>query len=86
MARTPVQTESPAAVAELPAQTPPTPELRTVEAWQEKKKAPAHALAAARVLQGWAEGRQVTEADFEKALDNALNLRVGGSPLSQKKE
>lgn len=79
---------APAPAVDAPAPVPvPPPVVRlSVEDWEAKKQPAPHALAAARVLQNWAEGRQVTEAEFDDALSSALNVRVGGTAPSQKKE
>lgn len=70
--------------SEVPAAAPPV--RKDVDAWAREKATPVHFLVGAKVLHGWAKGRHVTEAEFDAALSAATNLRVGGSPSSQKKE
>jgi hypothetical protein len=51
-------------------QTPADPR-RPFEEWVAAKKPAAWLAAAARAMQGWAIGREVTEHQFDKALEAA---------------
>jgi hypothetical protein len=52
-------------------------ERRTVEQWQELKKTPAIAFAAAKGLMGWVVGAEISEGDYDQAIDDAMNVRIG---------
>jgi hypothetical protein len=53
------------------------PERRAFEAWVEAKRPEAWRSAAARAMRGWAIGREVTEAEFDEALEAAGAVRIG---------
>lgn len=44
----------------------------TVEHWFAAKKTPAHIVASARVLNGWAIGRALTEKQFDEGIQKTL--------------
>lgn len=52
-------------------------EKRTFEAFAEEKKPAAWKAAAARAMRGWPIGFEVTEAEFEKALEDAGEIVLG---------
>jgi hypothetical protein len=49
----------------------------TVESWAKKKKSDPFLVAAARGLKGWVPTSEVSEADFDKALQDAGNVQLG---------
>jgi hypothetical protein len=49
----------------------------TVEKWAKDKKADPFLVAAARGLRKWLPNTEVSEADFERALQEAGNVRLG---------
>lgn len=51
-------------------------ELLPFEAWAERKKVPAWKLSATRAHENWPAGREVTEADFARALHQACNVAL----------
>lgn len=67
-----IETETPAAEAEVPA--PELETIKTVEAWAEELGSPKWKFAGARMLHAWPIGRELTRADYEAALDAAANV------------
>ncbi len=51
----------------------PAKELFTVEQLAQRTNVPGWALAGAKVAYGWGEGKEMTEAEFKKAVDKWLN-------------
>lgn len=51
----------------------PKPETKTFEQWAIDLETPTWLLAAARVKHGWGYGQELTQVDFEAALDAAAN-------------
>jgi hypothetical protein len=47
------------------------------ETWVEAKKPPAWLAAAARAMRGWPIGREVTEQEFDDALEAAGQVAIG---------
>lgn len=58
-----------------------SPQVRPVETLAEEANVPAWELAALRQATGWAEGRQVTQDEFDSALGQLRNRPVGGGAL-----
>jgi len=52
--------------------------LKTFEAWAAAKSSAEWRVAAARVGQGWPAGLEMTEGDFDKALDDAALVGSAG--------
>lgn len=52
--------------------------LKTVSAWAGEKCLASWQMAALLRAMGWAGDKQVNEADFNKALGQAMNRRQGG--------
>ena len=53
--------------------------LKTVSAWINEKRLASWQSAALLRANGWADDKQVTEADFVKALGTAMNRKQGGN-------
>lgn len=51
-------------------------ELKPFEQWAEAKKTPDWLLAATKASADWPMGREVTETEFDEAVDRALNLKM----------
>jgi hypothetical protein len=49
------------------------PDRQAVEAWASELATPAWAFAAARMKHSWPEGRQLSRADYEKAVKAATS-------------
>jgi hypothetical protein len=52
-------------------------ERRTAEAWRDAKQTVAWAFAAARAGERWPLGQELTEAQYDAAIDRAKNMRLG---------
>lgn len=50
---------------------------KTVETWSEEKRTPAWLFAAARAKHRWPIGREVTEAEFDKAIAATKSIQIG---------
>ncbi len=55
--------------------TPP-PERRPIEKHRDAKKTPEWLFRAAKAQRHWAQGAEVTEADFDLALKEAGSIRI----------
>lgn len=69
----PAETQSPP--TETTEKTP-TGEVKAFEVWAEQHKPEAWVLAAAIAHSNWPVGREITEADFLKALEEAKEVRL----------
>jgi hypothetical protein len=47
------------------------------ETWADAKKPAVWLIAAARAMRGWAIGREVTEAEFDDAIQAAGSIALG---------
>lgn len=56
-------------------------ETRPVEEWSKRKDTPAWKFAAARALRRWPEGLVVTEADFDRAADEAAHIPLSAPSI-----
>lgn len=52
-------------------------EKKSYDKWAEEKKTPAWLLAAAKAYHRWDMGTQLSEGDFDAALDQVSNLPLG---------
>lgn len=52
-------------------------DTKTVEEWRQLKRTSAIAFAAAQGLMGWVVGAEVSEGDYDQAIDDAMNVRIG---------
>ncbi len=50
--------------------------MKPIEKWAEEKGVEAWWLAGAKHMHRWAEGKEVSESDFDEAIDAIKNLRV----------
>lgn len=58
--------------------TPPSKtEHATIEEHAKARKTPDWLLASTKAFHGWAEGKEVSGADFDAAVDAAANCRTG---------
>lgn len=64
------------APASVKAPDPPKPTLLTVEEWAAKKKTDAHWHLAACVVNHWAIGRQLTETEYDAAVEAAQKVEM----------
>jgi hypothetical protein len=63
---------------ELPAPPPsPAPELKPFEQWAAEKGTADWQLAALKAFKNYPDGREVSAAEFDKALTEALKSPVG---------
>lgn len=51
---------------------------RPIEEWRMEKGTPAWAFAAARVKAGWAQGQEVTEEEYDAAVQAAMGEVIHG--------
>lgn len=58
-------------------------EMKTYEQWTEAKSPPRWLAAAARALRGWAVGKEVTEAEFDSAVQAAAGVKLGAETKEQ---
>lgn len=49
-----------------------------IEEWAQQKNVADWLLAAAKTRMRWAQGREVSEADFDKGVSETLGLRLSG--------
>lgn len=63
----------------------PTPKRLPIEQHAEQLAVPAWLFAAARAHHNWPQGRELTEAEFQAALDKTKGIRIGGPATQEKK-
>jgi hypothetical protein len=51
---------------------------KSAEAWAEEKATPAWLHASAKVMHRWPQGKMLDEAEYAKALEAVLAVRIGG--------
>jgi hypothetical protein len=61
-----------------PAVAPVEPSKKTVEAWRAELGTPDWLFAAARALKQWPIGKELEQAAYTAALDEAANVKLGG--------
>lgn len=61
-----------------PADEKKADKVSTVETWAADKNTPAWLFAAAKALHLWPIGKELSEADYIKAVDAAANVQIGG--------
>lgn len=61
--------------------SPPKPELHDVAELGRNKGMKPHEIAGLTVAKGWAPGRQVSEEEFDAALEAFRNRRQGGGRI-----
>lgn len=52
------------------------PESKPFEQWATEKKTPAYLVAGTKNAQRWAAGREVTEEQYDAAVDAAANAKM----------
>jgi hypothetical protein len=55
-----------------------TKEAKKIEVWQSKYRLPSWQFAALTQLKNWKGGKSVTKAEFDEALSELKNIRIGG--------
>lgn len=51
--------------------------LKPIEYWCASKKMDPAIMAAVKAVKHWGIGKEVSEADFDEAVDMTLNLKIG---------
>lgn len=51
-------------------------EVKAFEVWAREKQAPDFLVAAAKVRFHWGQGREMSAADFDAAIDLVANIRI----------
>jgi hypothetical protein len=52
-------------------------EVKTIGEWQRAKQVPAWKHNAAVALLGWTPNHEVNEGDYDQAIEDAANVRIG---------
>jgi ferric-dicitrate binding protein FerR (iron transport regulator) len=74
----PVNAVPTAPATETPAAIAPAATAKPFEEWAKGKGTDVAMLAAAIAMHGWAQGKEVSEADFDAAVGKASSASMGG--------
>ncbi len=55
---------------------------KKLEDWATAKATPSHVIAGAKTLNGWGQGHELTEADFDAGIKAWGEVRLGGEPAA----
>jgi hypothetical protein len=58
--------------------------MKTIEDWAALKETPDWLFAAAKMRHKWGEGRELTEADYTKAIEDVGSIQLSGYPNQQR--
>ena len=52
--------------------------LKTIEAWSEQERTPAHILAGVKVRRNWVRGKEVTLKEYQAAVNGSVKGPLRG--------